>query len=163
MKRVDKPIRLYVLAIFIVLAYGVMPFVSTLPYSRGFVLFGLRNLALNGSIWVLYGPDGEAPLLLVVISLFLCVFTAASAIWAFTGDREGRTATLIFVSLNVLWWTLLVIMVLVNNDLPGTMILKLIFQVVPPFLWLGFIWWNFTRQDINDYYSYQARIQEQST
>lgn len=160
MKRVDKPIRLYVVTIFIVLAYGVMPFISTLPYSRGFILLGLWNLALNGSIWVLYGPNSEAPLILILVSLFLCVFTAASAVWAFTGDREGRTATLIFVSLDVLWWTALVITVLITNDLPGTAVMQLSIEIIPPFLWLGFIWWNFTRGDMNDYYNYRAKVQE---
>ena len=160
MRRVDKPIRLHVLAIFIVVAYGFMPFVATFPYSSGYFLIGLRNLPLNGSIAFLYGPEGDAPFILILVSLFLCIFSAASAIWAFAGDREGRTATLIFISLNVLWWTALVLMAILQNDLPANLILQLVFQIIPPFFWLGFIWWNFTRADISQYYDYQASLQQ---
>src|SRR5688572_30171182 len=118
MKRVQKPIRLYVLTIFIIVAYGVMPFISTFPFSGGFVLRrGLWNLPLNGSIIVLYGDDGSASFLLVLVSLFLCVFSAAAAVWAFYGFAEGRAATLIFVTLDVLWWTLLVVNAITQSDL----------------------------------------------
>jgi hypothetical protein len=161
-RRVSKPIRLHVLTIFIVVAYGILPFVSTMPSSRGFLLFGLWNLALNGSIWVLFDPNGEAPLLLILVSLFLCVFSAAAAIWAFAGDREGRTATLILISLDVLWWTALVLQAIAMNNLPGSSVIRLVIEVIPPFGWLGFIWWNFTRGDIEDYYKYRQHIQEES-
>jgi hypothetical protein len=160
MRRVDKPIRLHVLAIFIIVAYGIMPFVATLPSTNGYFLFGLRNLPLNGSIMFLYGPENEAPFILVLVSLFLCVFSAASAVWAFVGDREGRTATLIFVSLNVLWWTALVLMAIFEKNLPAELIFQLVFQIIPPFGWLAFIWWNFTRADISQYYEYQASLQQ---
>src|SRR5687768_14967071 len=104
MKRVQKPIRLYVLAIFIVLAYGIMPFISVLPVGREFWLFGLWTLPLNGSILFLWDSDGNGPsFLIVLVSLALCVFSAASAVWAFSDSGAGRAAALTFVSLDVLW------------------------------------------------------------
>ncbi len=160
MKRVQKPIRLYVLTIFIVIAYGVMPFISVLPFAREVWLFGLWNLPLNGSIYFLYGPDGAAPFFLILVSLFLCVFSAASAVWAFYGDLSGKWATLVLITLNVLWWTGLVLTVLVNMDPRDPGFLRLIFEPIPPLGWLGFIWWNFTRPDVNEYYRYldQERV-----
>jgi len=161
MKRVQKPIRLYVLTIFIVVAYGAFPFVSTFPFSGGFMLFqGFWNLPLNGSIIVLYGADGSAPFLLVLVSLFLCVFSAAAAIWAFYGFAEGRTATLIFVTLDVLWWTLLVVVGITHGDLDASGKIRLAIEPVPPIGWLIFVWWNFMRPEMTEYYKYCSTLND---
>ena len=161
MKRVQKPIRLYVLAIFIVVAYGLMPFVSVMPVGRDFFLFGLWNLPLNVSIFVLWDSDGNAPpFMIIVVCLALCVFSAASAVWAFYDSRVGRIATLTFVSLDVLWWTILVIVAILESESPGSQALQLVIQPIPPLFWLAFIWWNFTRADVNAYYAYQASREE---
>ncbi len=160
MRRVQKPIRLYVLTIFIVVAYGIMPFISAMPYGRGFILFGLWNLPLNGSIYFLYGPNGESSLAIILISLLLCAFSAASAIWAFYGDKEGRIATLAFVTLNVLWWTALVIFAIAGNDLPPQSMMRLAIEPIPPLFWLGFIWWNYTRADVNEFYAYRSSLEQ---
>ncbi|MGB7208702.1 MAG: hypothetical protein WBD27_08580 [Pyrinomonadaceae bacterium] len=156
-KSVDKPIRLYVLAIFVVVAYGLMPFVSVFFVSkREAFLVGLRTLPFNGSILFLYDAEGNANIVLIFVSLFLCIFSAASAIWAFYGDVAGRIATLLFVTLNVVWWTGIVLYAIANgeNDAPDK--LGWIFQLIVPPIWLGFIWWNFTRSDINAYYKFKS-------
>lgn len=71
-KRVDKPIRLYVLAIFIVVAYGLMPFVSVFFVSKHeALLIGFRNLQFNGSILVLYDAYGNADIMRLVKMTFL--------------------------------------------------------------------------------------------
>lgn len=59
-KRVDKPIRLYVMTTFVVIAYGLFPFVSVFPFTGGFLIFGPRFLPYNGSLQFLYGVDGPA-------------------------------------------------------------------------------------------------------
>lgn len=41
-KRVDKPIRLYVMTIFIVIAYCVLPLTSVFPFTGGFLAVGPR-------------------------------------------------------------------------------------------------------------------------
>lgn len=149
MRKVDKPLRLYVLTIFVVVAYGFLPFVTSMPFGRGFLLYkGLWVLPLNGSILLLYGQDGEASLLLVTVSLFLCVFSAASAILAFYAINAARIATLVLVTLNVLWWTLLIVSVIRDGDLPGEAVFRLAFEPIPPIAWLTFIWWNYTRPDV---------------
>ena len=157
-KSVDKPIRLYVLMIFIVFAYGLMPFVSVVFLdTRTALLIGLRTLPFNGSILFLYGADGETNTFLVFVSLFLCLFSAASAIWAFYGDRLGRAATLLFVTGDVLWWSGLVTHAILTSENPSPDKLSWIFQLIVPPIWLGFIWWNFTRLDLNAYYRFKSR------
>jgi hypothetical protein len=159
-KRVDKPIRLEVLMIFIVVAYGLMPFVSVLFLdSNTAFLVGVRNLPFNGSILFLYDSKGDANVLLIFISLFLCLFTAASAVWAFYGDSLGRIATLLFVTCDVLWWSGLVGYAISTSE--SLLIDKMdwIFQLIPPPFWLGFIWWNFTRPDVNAYYRFTSQTE----
>lgn len=157
MQRVDKPIRLYVLAIFIVVAYGILPFISVFFVDASMaLLIGFRNLPLNGSILFLYDSDGEANFALLFVSLFLCVFSAASAIWAFYGDSAGRIATLVFVTLDVLWWTGIVVYAMVNAENSGSDKLGWATQLLIPPIWLGFIWFNFTRTDLSAYYRFKS-------
>lgn len=156
-KRVDKPIRLYVLTIFIVVAYGLMPFVSVFfVSSREILLIGFRNLPFNGSIFVLYDADGSANFLLILGSLFLCIFSAASAICAFYGDSAGRVAALAFVTADVLWWSTIVLYAISFGEVNASDKLSWLLQLVGPPVWLGFIWWNFTRPDINAYYKFKS-------
>lgn len=159
-KRVDKPIRLYVLAIFIIIAYGLLPIVSVFPFTGGFLLVGPRFLPFNGSIQFLYGPNGEAPFILILISLFLCVFSAASALLVFAGIKEGRVAALTFVTLDVLWWTLLLILAIINNESPGQASFELATHILFPPIWLIGVWWNFTQPEIGAYYRHQSELQK---
>ena len=159
-RRVDKPIRLYVLAVLVVIGYGLLPLVSVFPFTGGFFLVGPRILPFNGSIQFLYGPDGEAPFLLIFISLFLGIFSAASAIFAATGVREGRTATLIFVTLNFGWWNLLAALAILNSDKPGETAFQSIDYFVFPPIWFAIIWWNYFRPDIGAYYHQQDRLEQ---
>ena len=151
------------LTIFIALGYGLLPFVSALPVLDGFVIRGLlfRTLPLGGSILLLYGPDGTAPFLLVLVSLFLCVFSVVSAIWAFIGYAEGRTATLIFLSLNVLWWSALLVSAIVSGDTDEMLLWKLPLELLLPIGWLIFVWWNFMRPDVTEYYRYRSTLQDE--
>ena len=156
-KRVNKPLRLYVLTIFIVVAHGLMPFVSVFFFSaREALLIGLRNLPFNGSILFLYDADGNANFVLIFMSLFLCLFSAASAVWVFYGDGGGRIATLVFVTCNVLWWSAIAIYAIVYSENRSTDKLEWALQLIFPPIWLIFVWWNFTRPDINAYYKFKS-------
>ena len=158
MKRVDKPIRLYVLTIFIVIAYGLLPFISVFPVdSRTALLIGFRNLPFNGSIVFLYGPNGEASFILIFVSLLLCGFLVGSAIWAFTGDSLGRIATLVFVTADVLWWSGIAVYAILQNEAGNLATFGWATQLVVPPVWLAVVWWNFTRPDLNVYYDFKSR------
>ena len=102
-ERVDKPIRLHVITIFIVIAYGLLPLVSVFPFSGGYLLVGPRVLPFNGSIQVLYDSQGEISLFLLVVTLGLSFASVASALVTFAGILEGRVAALTFLTLNVAW------------------------------------------------------------
>ncbi len=158
-KRLDKPIRLYVMAIFVVIAYGLFPLVSVFPVGReSFLLVGPRFLPFNGSVQVLYGTDGEISVILLVITLALGLLASASAIVAFLGISEGRTATLIFVSLDVAWWFFLVLVGMSASE--GKDAIRLLGQLIFPPIWLAFVWWNFTRPDIGAYYKQESEKQQ---
>ena len=84
MKKIQKPISLYVMTIVLVIFVGILPFFGVL-------------LQITGS-------EDNIPFTLVFVSLLLPAFSAASAIFAYTGHNEGRIAVLTCVSLSFLWW-----------------------------------------------------------
>lgn len=156
-KKVDKPIRLYAMTIFVVIAYGLLPLVSVFPFSGGYLLLGPRFLPFNGSIQVLYDSNGEISLTLLLVTLGLSLLAAGAAIVTFLGVKEGRAATLIFLTLDVAWWFYLVITAIVFSDQSSNR-LALGLQLFFPPLWLGFVWWNMTRSDIGNWLRYQEQL-----
>jgi hypothetical protein len=107
---------------------------------------------------VLYDSNGEAPVLLVIISVLLAVFCAISAIAAFYDLKEGRVAALVLVTADVLWWSFLVIMAIVNNENPGVTSFHFVTHLIIPPFFLAVVWWNFTRPDIGAYYKQQSEV-----
>src|SRR5262249_99409 len=118
--------------------------------------WSLGVLPFNGSIYILYGPNGEVSFVLILVSLLLCVFSAASAIWANTGQNERRFSMLTILTLNVSWWIFLVALALLNQEKPGENTSKMIFEIVKPPVYLVFIWWYFTKADVVAYYRQQS-------
>lgn len=141
------------MAIFVVIAYTLLPFVSVVPMGDELLIFGPRFLPYNGSIFALVGPNGEAPLYFILITIFLSVFSGFSAIGAVFGIREARAATLLFITLNVVWWMGLVIYAFIAVSEPNFKI-QMIGQMIFPPLWLAMVWWNYTRREITDYYDF---------
>ena len=157
-KRVDKPIRLYVITLFVVLAYGIWPLVSAFPAGRGFLLIGPVFLPFNGSVSVLFSDNGEISSIILVVTIALAMLTVMSAAVTFLGVREARAATLIFLSLNLLWWYLLVIDTIINSDSSSRAFQLILELIIPPF-WAGFVWWNMTRPDIAEWLAYQDSLE----
>jgi len=157
-KRVDKPIRLHLVTIFIVIAYGVLPLVSAIPFDGRYLLLGPIFLPYNGSVQMLYGPDGDVSLLLLLVTLVLSFFSVGSAIVAFFGVSEGRTAALTFITLDVAWWAFLVTSaVMLSGDRTGVVIHAIPELAIPP-VWLAVIWWNYTRPDISAWLLYTSEV-----
>lgn len=157
-KKVDKPIRLYVMTIFIVIAYGVLPMTSVFPFTGGFLLVGPRFLPYNGSFQVLYGPDGDVSPFLLVVTITLCALAAGAAIVTFLGVKEARMATLIVLILDVAWWFFLVISAIMGAE-RGADALEFGLQLLFPLPWLIFVWWNMTRPDIKAWLDYQSELE----
>lgn len=157
-KKVDKPIRLYVFTIFLVLGYGVMPLVSVFPAGRGLLLLGPRFLPFNGSVYALFGDNGDISTVLLIVTLLLSFGTVGAAIVTFLGVREAKWPTLILLTLDVGWWFFLVVSAIMNaDDTESTFSLgtQLLF---PPF-WLALVWWNWTRTDISAWLNYRADLE----
>lgn len=157
-KRLDKPIRLYVLAIFIVIAYGLLPLVSVFPLTAGVSFIGPRVLPFNGSFFVLFDSNGEISPILLVVTLILGLGSAAAAIVSWLGISEGRIAALVFITLNVAWWYFLVVNAILGSG-DASQNLGLVFELLIPPLWLVLVWWNYTRPDISDYYQQEAELE----
>jgi hypothetical protein len=95
-KRQDKPFGVYVCCILILIRFGI---ISTLNY---FLMFRIA--------------DGDVYLPIVVVSLAVSILTGGAAIWAITGQNEGRIALLVLLPLNVLWLVLLAVSGLLNEE-----------------------------------------------
>jgi hypothetical protein len=96
-KPIQKPIGVYVCTILIFIRFGLFQFINYFSAIRE--------------------ANGEVLLPIVVVSLGLCVFTAASSIWAFIGDNAGRISLMIFVALNLLWAFFLASLALSDVDI----------------------------------------------
>jgi len=138
MKRIQKPISLYVITILLVLSSGILPF------------FGALLMISNAEVSV--------PFTLVFVSLLLPVFSAASAVFAFTGHNEGRIAVLACVSLNFLWWLFLAITRVANSGqaqaINGAF---LVLQWIRPVIFFALFWWYFTKSDIVAYFKQEVK------
>jgi hypothetical protein len=130
MRRLQKPITIPVITILIVICYGIVPFLTAFPVlGRRFML---GALPFNGSITMLYNEQGEAPIVLVFVSLFLCVFSVASAVWASFGPNEARIATLAFVTTNFLWWNFLVVNAIAGAEQGDPFLFHLVKSLLNP-------------------------------
>jgi hypothetical protein len=157
-KLVDKPIRLYAISIFIVLAYGLLPLCSYFPAGYWVVLVGPRFLPFNGSVLALYGPDGDVSMILLVITLALSFLSVGSSVVTFLGVAEARIATLILLTLDVAWWFFLVIIAVMDASSDAGDRIELVGQLIFPPVWLGVVWWNLTRPDISSWLKYMSEV-----
>jgi Kef-type K+ transport system membrane component KefB len=132
-KRIQKPIGVYVWTVLILLKFGILNFIG---YFLSF-----RN------------ADGDVYLPFVIISLALCVFTAGAAIWAFTGQNEGRIALLILVPLNIVWILIFAVSALLNNEVEDdkSAVLAIIQQVILTLFVIGMEWY-FMSEKVVEYY-----------
>ena len=154
-KKIDKPIRLYVMTIFIVIAYCLLPLTSVFPFTGGFLLVGPRFLPFNGSFQVLYDAQGDASQFLVVVTVSLCLLVAGAAIVTFLGIKEARLITLILVTIDVAWWVYLIISAVIGSE-SNSSALQFGLELLFPFPWLVFVWWNMTKPDIKAWLDYQS-------
>ncbi len=132
-RKIKMPIGVYVCVILVFLRFGVFQFINYYTAVRE--------------------ANGEAALPVVIVSLGLCVFTAAAAIWTLIGDNEGRISLLIMVTLNLLWALFLATMVLSDTDAENKKgaVLYILNWIVTSLLMIAFYWYFFT-QEVVAYY-----------
>jgi hypothetical protein len=137
-KRIQKPIGVYVCAILILIRFGI---INTANY---FLLFRIA--------------DGDVYFPVVVISLAISIFTGGAAIWALTGQNEGRIALLILLPLNVLWVILLAVSNLLNEEpADDKEAVRLIINQTILLLFVIAIEWYFMSKKVVEYYKQDDR------
>jgi hypothetical protein len=162
MKSIQKPVGIYVFAIFVIIGYGLFPLVGVFPISsREVFLVTVGALPFNGSIYFLHDQNGEGPFALIFSAIFLCVFTVASALWASVGHNEGRISLLIFATLNFLFWMTFVFIAIVYAP-DGQAIIQLVTSMITPPIWIGAVWWYFTKGEVVAYYKQESKISNES-
>src|SRR5215213_9616410 len=112
MRKIDRPIGVYISTILIVIGYGLFP-----------LLVAFNNIRES---------ESRLPFTIVFISFLLPSFSIAAAIWAFAGDNEARVATLAIVSLNFLWWTFLAITSVAYSENEGFDAALLLLRMIRP-------------------------------
>lgn len=140
-RRIQKPVGIYVFAIAVFIILGVLQFI------RYFIEFQNAN--------------EDLPFTMVFIPLFLCVFTAASAIWVSFGDNLSRIILLVFVSLNVLWWAFLVIMAVAYDDSKNLAFLRFLPTLIRPLFIFVCCWWYFTKKEVVAYYKQNSELENE--
>jgi|SRR5215213_9219300 len=139
MPRIEKPFGLYVVTLVDFAAFGVLQFFKTIAEAQK--------------------SEGETSFALIFIALFLCVFTAAAAVWAFFGDNSGRYALLFFISLNILWLVGNFAAQVINEDFSISRAnVGILFDVGKAVWGLGGNWWYLTRDEVVAYFNQQSKI-----
>lgn len=137
-KRIQKPIGLYVLTFLDFIGLGVLQFFRTILEAQN--------------------SEEQIPFTIMFVTLFLCGFTAASAIWAFLGDNNGRYALLAFISLNTLWLVFNILTYIAYESSDNLLNAGLVIAVLRGLFWLIINWWYLTRKDVVAYFNQQTEI-----
>lgn len=155
----QKPIGVYIGSMLIIIGFGIVPFLPT------FKMFGdtwgssFGALPFNGILDFFYGADSDPSLILVFVTLFLRLFTLASALWTlFTSHNEARHALLGFTSLNYLSWAFMIVSIIASKETQNVEFLELVLIMIKPTIIIGIIWWYFTKTDVVNYYREVALI-----
>jgi hypothetical protein len=138
MRTVEKPLGLYVVTLVDFALFGVLQFFKTIADARN--------------------AEGETSFPTIFIALFLCIFTAASAVWAFLGDNSGRYALLFFISLNILWLLGNLSALLLNEGLENKSSIFILIAAGKTVWGFGANWWYLTTGEIVEYFNRQSRL-----
>jgi hypothetical protein len=138
MRTVEKPLGLYVVTLVDFALFGVLQFFKTIADARS--------------------AEGETSFPTVFIALFLCIFTAASAVWAFLGDNSGRYALLFFISLNILWLLGNLSALLLNEGLENKSSIFILIAAGKTVWGFGANGWYLTTGEIVEYFNRQSRL-----
>jgi len=93
------------------------------------------------------------PFVYTLISLALPLFLSGAAIWAFTGQNEGRIALVILVVLNWAWPMLLVVGALIeaNGESDGNIITALVGLTIRALFVFAVAWYLLSKR-VSEYY-----------
>lgn len=132
MRRIERPIGLYIMAAYDFLVVGVIPLLT-------FVL-AVRNSEEEFSF----------VLVLMSVALYFCVMGAA--VWAWSGDNTGRWILLFTVTVVALLWIVNAIVVLSGSEIMSGDKPRVIGFITRGSIALALNWWYFNRQSTVAYY-----------
>jgi hypothetical protein len=138
MKRLEKPIGLYILTFADFVGFGVLQFFKTIEDARS--------------------SKEDVSFVVIFITLFLCLFTAASAVWAFLGDNAGRYALLTFISLNILWIYGNLLVFILNEGVGSKSGVDYLIAAGKGIWGFGGHFWYLMKDDVVAYFNQQSNI-----
>lgn len=131
-RKIDKPLGVYIIAIFNIIAMGIIQLAS-------FIL--LMRISQE-----------EIPLFLRLLNVGLPVIIIAASVWAAAGDNAGRRLLLTAVTMLSLGIILNSLILLVSGDAAGENVIKAVGYIIRAGFWLGINWWYFMRPSTLAYY-----------
>jgi hypothetical protein len=136
MKRIQRPIGVYLMTAFNIVVVGVIPLLT-------FVL-AVRN------------SEAEFSFVLVLLSVatYFCVMGAA--VWAWSGDDKGRWISLAAVTFVALQWIVNAILALSGSDIVGGDKPRVIGFISRGSIALALNWWYFNRKSTVLYYKQKS-------
>lgn len=132
MRRIERPIGLYIIAAYDILVVGVIPLMT--------FVFAVRN------------SDEEFPFVLVLASVALYFCVMGFAVWAWSGDDTGRWLLLGVVTFVALQWIVNAILALSGSDDMGSAKPSVIGFISRGVTALAVNWWYFNRKSTVAYY-----------
>ena len=132
MRRIQKPLGVYIVTAYDFLVVGVIPLLT--------FVFAVRN------------SDEEFPFLLVLISVALYFCVMGAAVWAWSGANIGRWILLGTVTFVALQWIINATLVLSGSDISRAAMPRVIGFISRGSISLALNWWYFNRKSTVAYY-----------
>ena len=132
-RRIAKPLGLYIITVFDIIALGLVPLASVLLLARR--------------------EDVELPFIVVLISVGLAFSVMAAAVWACIGDNAGRYLLLGLVTIS----SVLFIAngaILVSDG--GSTSPASVGVIIRATFWIVINWWYFNRKHVVEYFKQES-------
>ena len=137
MKRLERPIGLYLLTFADLVFLGVLESLKFVRDTRY--------------------AEQKPSFIIVFVTLFLALFTAASAVWAFFGDNYGRYALLTFVTLNILWIYTDLVFFIMNEGFGSRSNIQYMIAAAKGIGGLGLNWWYLMSDEVVAYFDQRSQ------
>ena len=133
MKKLYKPIGVYVMTIIDFLFFGLVP--------------------LIGVVWTAQiTSESEIPYWAIVVKICLSIFTMGAAVWAWTGENIGRWVLLTVVTFNLSWIILNCSLNAFGENIETSIRITCFSWIIRSCFWLIVNWSYFNKMDVRDYY-----------
>lgn len=132
MRRIEKPLGLYILATADFLVIGVMPLLTFILAARN--------------------SETEVPVFQVLTSVVVYLCVMGAAVWAWSGDNAGRWVLLSTVTFIALQWIVHATLALAGSDIESGQKPRVIGFISRGLMALALNWWYFNRKSTVAYY-----------